>query len=117
MRSRWALPLAAAAVIALAVAAGVVSRHAGEGKPETLGAIGQPPTELVPAVSEATTSENESPWALVADANDGMEWDVVSAAGLGPEPGSADRAVMQLSDGERLELVRLLKAALAGSPL
>jgi hypothetical protein len=94
-----------------------VSRYVSQGEPEAIRAVGQPAIERVPAASEPATIEDESPWALLADASDGMEWDVVSAVGLGPEPGSADRAVMQLSDGERLELVRLLEAELAGSAL
>jgi hypothetical protein len=113
---RWTWSLAAA-VIVIAAAATLVLRPGARMDPPNAVTAAESAIALSPAAQEPGALDEESPWALVADASDGMDWDVVFAAGLGPAPGSAERAVSQLSDRERLELVRLLKAELAGSSL
>jgi hypothetical protein len=71
--------------------------------------------QALPDVPGPAASDGVSPWELLGDANTGIDWEVVSEAGLAPAPGSADQAVMQLTEGERSELVRLLRVELAGS--
>jgi hypothetical protein len=71
--------------------------------------------QALPDVLGPAASDEVSPWELLGDANTGIDWEIVSEAGLAPAPGSADQALMQLTEGERTELVRLLRVELAGS--
>ena len=66
---------------------------------------------LPPGVSsDAEDLEADQAWALVRTAADDLEWreEDAHAAGLSARPGSADRAVLELSAEERIELARLL---------
>jgi hypothetical protein len=63
------------------------------------------PSELEPV----ETIEADPEWMLLTSVADGIEWDTADAAGLGLRPGSADRAVEQLSREEQVELERLLR--------
>jgi len=66
---------------------------------------------LPPGVSiDAEDLESDQAWALVRTAADDLEWreEDAHAAGLSARPGSADRAVLELSAEERIELARLL---------
>jgi anti-sigma factor RsiW len=114
---RWGWPLAAAAVVVLAVAAGVFVKRSARVEAPDVAATVRPAIQAPLLVQEAGALNDESPWELVADASEGMDWEAVSAAGLDPAPGSADRAVTLLSDSERSELARLLKAELTGSSI
>ncbi|MBI2834618.1 MAG: hypothetical protein HYX76_09370 [Acidobacteria bacterium] len=58
-----------------------------------------------------TFDEDEPDWAMVATVAESFDWDDVEA-GMPVRPGSAERAIAQLSDEERSELARLLKEAL-----
>ena len=55
-------------------------------------------------------------WSRLVEAGTQVDWDAVSALGLGPVPGSAETAVSHLTEAERTELARLLEAALGGVP-
>jgi hypothetical protein len=61
------------------------------------------------ALEPAETIEADPEWMLLTSVADGIEWDAADAAGLGLRPGSAERAVEQLSREEQLELERLLR--------
>src|SRR5262249_10195466 len=52
---------------------------------------------------------------LVADLASDLDWDAAVEAGLSAPPVSVDRALADLSDGERVELQRLLRQELTGS--
>jgi hypothetical protein len=114
LRARWSV---AAGVLILAAGASLVWRPSARAGREAPVAAGESAVAPALALPEPGAPDGESPWALVADASDGMDWELASAAGLGPSPGSAERAVSQLSDLERRELVKLLKAELGGSSL
>jgi hypothetical protein len=114
LRLKWSL---AAAVLILAAGASLVWRPFARADRAASVVAGESVVAPAPTFPEPGAPDDESPWALVADASDGMDWELVSAAGLGPSPGSAERAVSQLSELERRELVKLLKAELAGSSL
>jgi hypothetical protein len=111
----WTRALAAAALLLSVASAAVLWR---DGLTVTVPPSASPTdamTQTVHAVRGPDASDDVSPWDLLADASTGIDWEVVSEAGLAPAPGSADRAVLQLSEGERSELVRLLQVELAGS--
>ena len=111
----WTRGLAAAAVVVFAVSAAVLWRqHSPLGPADAAIALEEAARDL-PAVPEPAALDEASGWELVADANAGIDWDAVSDAGLAPPPGSADGALMQLSEGERRELARLLQVEIAGS--
>jgi hypothetical protein len=65
------------------------------------------------ALEPAETIEADPEWMLLASVADGIEWDAADAVGFGLRPGSADRAVEQLSREEQLELERLLRVAVS----
>ncbi|MCA1560401.1 MAG: hypothetical protein LC804_09090, partial [Acidobacteria bacterium] len=68
-------------------------------------------TVLSPGANiDADDLEADKAWALVRTAADDMEWreEDAHAAGLNARPGSAERAVLELSTEERIELARLL---------
>lgn len=54
----------------------------------------------------------DTSWEVVAALTGDVEAEVLEESEIGPSPGSADSAVWRLSEAERLELVRLLRAEL-----
>ncbi len=104
-RCSWSL--AAAAVIVVAAMASLVLRSGPPPRPDAANAV------AVSSPPDTTMTDEGAPWALFADVTDDMDWDAVSAAGLGPLPGMADRAVTHLSESERTELARLLVREIA----
>jgi hypothetical protein len=59
--------------------------------------------------------ESDEAWALVRTVADDMAWDDARAAGIAVRPGTAERAVMGLTERERRELARLLEEELKRS--
>jgi hypothetical protein len=51
-------------------------------------------------------------WALFVTVTDDVDWDTAHQAGLGVRPGTAERAALQLSEEDQIELARLLRAEL-----
>ena len=51
----------------------------------------------------------DSAWAVVRTAAEGIDWDDARAAGLEAQPGTADRMALELTDAERIELMRILE--------
>lgn len=111
--ARWTLTLGATSVVVLAIAGAVVLGPGRAPRPEAepAAAVASHPE------SDRATVDADAPWAFIRDAGDDMDWDVISAAMLDSEPGSAEREVLQLSDAERGELARLLQLELSGSSL
>jgi hypothetical protein len=58
---------------------------------------------------------DDEPWALVSQLMADVTAEEVSAADLSTTIGSADRAVASLSEGEKAELARMLRAELGES--
>jgi len=108
--SRFTIPMAAGALAVLLLAALVTMRTSLA--PESSSSDG---TSLEPltAIVKITEPLAEDPsLALVADLAAGLDWDGATDAGL-TMVGGADGAIKQLNAGERRELDRLLKEALA----
>ena len=53
--------------------------------------------------------------ALVTELTAQMDWDAMTETGMASHGGGADKVVSSLTDDERLELGRLLRAALGAS--
>lgn len=97
---RWPVlaPIAALALLVMALAVAVPR---------------QPATFVPVAVNTAPAdSLRDEGFAVVADLVGDMDWDTAMSAGLGVNPGAADRAVLELTATEQQELTRLLKAEL-----
>jgi len=56
----------------------------------------------------------DASWALVTGLAEDLDWEAAADSGLGPAPGSAQEAVVQLSSAERSELARLIESELHG---
>jgi hypothetical protein len=54
-------------------------------------------------------------WAVVEDLVGTLDLETIQQAGIATTPGSAERAVLELTDAEQQELVRLLQLELKGS--
>jgi hypothetical protein len=113
LTTRWRWSLAAAAVFIVGIAGSAILRHVGELHVQPTG----PATGSLAEVFLADSADDEAPWVLLDDVADDLDWEGVSAAGLGPLPGTADRAVSQLSGGERAELAKLLAREIASPAL
>ena len=96
----WILP-------AILVAAAVTVRVA---RPASPPAVAAPE---VATFAEAAALPDDPSLDLVADLTDDVDWgDAAVDAGLTIRAGAADTAVTQLTDGERVELQRLLEQEL-----
>jgi hypothetical protein len=105
--SRFTIPMAAGVLAALVLAALVTMRTSLA--PESGGPVLEPPTAIVRTTEPLA---EDASLALVADLAAGLDWDGATDAGL-TMVGGADGAIKQLNAGERRELDRLLKEALA----
>ena len=96
---RWPVlaPIAALALIVMALAA-AVPRHAAV-TPDV-------------AVNAAVDQPLDDSFAMVADLVGDIDWDTAMSAGLTVGPGAADQAVLELTVAEQQELSRLLRAEL-----
>jgi hypothetical protein len=65
-------------------------------------------------VGSAPAADDPS-FSLLGDLAGGLDWDTAAEAGISMAPGAADAAVRDLNDGERTELQRLLREAMATS--
>ena len=81
----------------------------------------QPAHHVIPAVAVTMTGENLSPldddatWALIGDLTSQIDFDDASEAGLTTKPGSAERALAQMSQEEQRQVVELLHLELQKS--
>ena len=112
--SRFAAPLSIGALAVVVIAAALTARI-----------NYRPPTDtlLSSAASSGTGGALVDPAILpddpsldlVADLSSEIDWDVAGEVGLTTREGAVDKAVMQLTDGERVELQRLLEQELRRS--
>jgi hypothetical protein len=108
----WLIPAGALAAIAVAALM-------------TLGRNAQPsntPTDPAPAVADASAGASERisladdpSLSLIADMAGDLDWDAAAEAGLTGGIGTVDRAVLDLTSDERVELQRILKEELSKS--
>ena len=97
---RWPVlaPVAAAALIVMALAVAL---------PRETAVVHEA------AVLEPVEASLDDRFAIVADLVGDMDWETAVSAGLIVAPGTADRAIVELSAMEQQELTRLLHAELA----
>ena len=98
----WLLPAVAIAAVTIAVALVGTFR---ETKSE-------PPNEP-PLQAEVSSGFDDPSLVLVADLASGLDQEAQAEAGLTTRVGAAERVVAELNDGERAELGRLIKDAIA----
>jgi hypothetical protein len=73
------------------------------------------PGEVASAdLPDPATAADEG-WAVVEDLVGTLDLETIQQAGIATTPGSAERAVLELTDAEQQELVRLLQLELKGS--
>lgn len=107
---RWSWGLAAAAsAVVLAIAVSRTPRT-----PAELTLAPATPVAEAPAadVGSAITADDPS-FLLLGDLAGSLDWEAADEAGISMDVGTADTAVAELSDAERTELQRLLRAAMA----
>jgi hypothetical protein len=97
---RWPVlaPVAALALVVLALLVAMPIREESPG------------TALEVADQDPLLSDEN--WVMVADLVGDVDWDMARAAGVSPEPGVVDQAVLELTPEEQQELTRLLRAEL-----
>ena len=116
---RWWWGLAAA--MSVAVVAIAVSRT-GRTPPAST-RVPRADMSVAPAVAEvsggdaagAAANVDDPSFSLLGDLAGSLDWDGAAEAGIGMAVGTADTAVAELNDGERAELRRLLREAIAPS--
>ncbi len=101
----WA-PLGAAAALALGI--GLARTHVAPSyvAPSEVESSHVAPSPVAPPHVEWRV---EDPWLVVSDLAGDMEWSEAEAAGFSLQPGAAEHALLQLSDDQQQELVRLLE--------
>jgi hypothetical protein len=121
--SPWWSGLSARPVLAAACALLVLVVAAGVWRDTLRTALGTPDVDPVgaeragrmddaqPAFGDADPEFDES-WALVLSVAGEIDWEDEQVAGIGVRPGTAEGAVLRLTDAERMELARLLTAEL-----
>jgi hypothetical protein len=103
-------PLAALGLVVLALVSAVpLGDNAGAPSDSTIASTN--PASATTTL-DADVVDIESQWALVADMIGELDVDAAHEAGIASRPGTADFAVLELSSGEREELIRLLKQEL-----
>lgn len=113
-RRRWA-SAGAVAVLVVAVAAG-----ASLWKGQSQGVASAPgsgpaaaPSALKLESSDDLVSQDDPSWNLLRALSADVVFDDGVSASVLPVPGAADRALQQLTETERIELARILRAAMA----
>lgn len=108
---RWSWGLAAAmsaVLIVIAVALAVRTPPTTTNAPAAIVEVAGGDVGSAPAADDPSFS-------LLGDLAGGLDWDTAAEAGISMAPGAADAAVRDLNDGERTELQRLLREAMATS--
>jgi hypothetical protein len=104
---RLALPVAGAAAVALVLAVMLASRGLTPAAPDR-------PVPSPPVATSITTDAGEDPsLSLVAALVAQMDWDAASEVEVTTHAGAMDEAIGELSDGERVEMKRLLQQEIA----
>jgi hypothetical protein len=109
-RLSWRL----AAVMSVAVVVVAVSM--------TIRTTSPPAKTVTPVVTQSTaggadlaSATDDPSLSLLADLAGDLDWDAAAEAGMAMEVGTADGALMDLTEVERAELQRLLREAMSGS--
>jgi hypothetical protein len=106
----WAASAACAAILLLGMFWSATLPGLRQPQPPVASNTGPGDSDTLPLPIEDMGSDEE--WALVRVAAEDLQWEDAPAAGLAARPGSADRVALELSEAERLELVRLLQTEL-----
>jgi hypothetical protein len=114
---RMVVPLVALAAVVLAAAVTlrtelprpVVARDGVTPRPAAVAA------EATPGGDDAVSLADDVSLGLIANLAGDLDWDAAVEAGLATQAGAVDRAVLELSANERLELQRILKDELSRS--
>jgi hypothetical protein len=102
--------VAAAAVVAIAVSLVSLNPKPAPAPPidaARVSAALAPPENA--ALEPAEDLDDDPAWAVVRTAAEDFDWDDARAAGLQAQPGTADHMVIELSEAERIELLRILE--------
>jgi hypothetical protein len=105
----WLVSAGATAAVIVALGLALKSRPPGGSIPA---AAAVESVATVDSVADSTSPNDDPSLTLVAALASETDWDGNSEPELTTRLGAADKAVMDLSDGERRELERLLKEAL-----
>jgi hypothetical protein len=108
---RWSWSLAAAMGAVVVVIAVALTVRTPPPIPHAPAAIAEVPGG---DVGSAPAADDPS-FSLLGDLAGGLDWDAAAEAGISTAPGAVDTAVRDLNDGERTELQRLLREAMATS--
>jgi hypothetical protein len=71
--------------------------------------------EATPGAGNGVSLADDASLSLIAEMAGDLDWDAAAEAGLGTQTYAVDRAVLELSANERLELQRILKEELSRS--
>jgi hypothetical protein len=71
--------------------------------------------EATPGADDVVSLADDASLSVIADMAGDLDWDAAVEAGLATQAGAVDRAVLELSANERLELQRILKDELSRS--
>jgi hypothetical protein len=108
-----ALTAAAAAVAVIALI--VVTerpRRAASAPPAvsgTAGVVAAPNPAETAALDPYDDLDADTAWAVVRSAAEDIDWEDARAAGLQAQPGAADRMALELTEPERIELMRIVE--------
>ena len=111
--SWWRLGgLVSAATAAVALVVSLQTPRVAEAPGAQTVAIASPSVALVPDATDSSDSiDQDEPLGFVADLASSVDWDDAVELGFS-SPGEVDRSVVNLDEGERVELQRLLHEAL-----
>lgn len=110
----WRAGIVAAALAAVLVVVALLPRTGpttGGARLEEAGSAAV--VELTPPVDAQVALADDLPLDLIVQLAGDLEWESMIEAGLATGAGSADRAIGELSEGERSELQRLLREELS----
>jgi hypothetical protein len=112
-----ALGVLAAAIVAAGVTVAWLLRPLPSGlEPPASGIAAVQPFPGAASAPPLENGEADAGWDLVAGFAESLEWDEVASAGVSLRPGAAERALLQLSEEQQEELVRLLEAEIGRLP-
>lgn len=99
------------ATVAVVLAVGVAIHHSPVGSRQAA----LTPAHVAQVSNSLHASEDEASWAVMGDLASQMDFEEAAAAGLIATPGSADRALRQLSQDEQRAVAELLRQEIKNS--
>lgn len=106
----WLTALAPVAAVLLLCAGALVVWQSSLGPPVPATEVANGPAVAPQGADAPLDLEDDAEWALVRVAADDLEWDSAAEAGIGANPGAAERVALEMSAEERRELERLIDA-------